>query len=199
MAVQHGSGYCAVHAPQIESASSADMQEQGRYTGYAGGLEAQYQSALQDRYLLHLRDEIAILDARVKDLLTQAKTGVNAATWKKVSEQWRQFRRAMAADDVKAINALIATIEQSFEEGRRDADLWVDIQSLMEQRRRLVETEQKYLHNTNQMITAEAALVLLSGMITAMKASVRKYVPNSEVTEAIVVDAQREYERLIGA
>ena len=62
------SEYCASHA---HLAAVRTDKEHGRYIGYAGELENAYQDSLQDKYLLHLRDEIALLDARIKDLVAQ--------------------------------------------------------------------------------------------------------------------------------
>lgn len=193
-----GSKYCLAHAPSIETAGESE-NERGRYTGYVGALEEKYQSALQDRYLLHVRDEIAILDARLKDLLKQAKEGINAASWKKFSAQYRILKTSIETKNFSALQSILATMDQAMEEGRRETELWTDIQSVMEQRRKLVETEQKYLSQTNQMIPLESAIILLSGTITAIKNSLKKYVADREIEETIVLDAQREYERLIGA
>ncbi len=191
------SRYCAIHAPAIEP--TADPTETPRYTNLPPGLESRYQTGLQDRYLLHLRDEISILDARVHDLLGQSKEGVNAATWKKARTQWGTLKRAVRDNDSRALSAIMDAIDDTLEEGKRDSDLWLDIERLMEQRRRLVETEQKYLHQTNQMISTEVAMLLLAGTITALKNSVRKYVSTIEVVDQIVADAQVEYERIVGA
>lgn len=192
-----GSRYCQIHTPAIETEHSDD--ERGRYTGYVGALEEKYQSALQDRYLLHVRDEIAILDARLKDLLKQAKEGVNAAAWKKFSAQYKVLKSSLENKNFSALESILKTMDDAMEEGRRENELWADIQGTMEQRRKLVETEQKYLSQTNQMIPLEAAIVLLSGTITAIKNSLKKYVADRQIEETIVLDAQREYERLIGA
>ena len=190
--------FCGIHARDVEPADDHSA-EQGRYTGYVGVLESKYQDALQDRYLLHLRDEIAILDARLKDLLPQVKEGANAAAWKKVTAQYRLLKTAFKKEDMGSVHALLDTLDEAMAEGKREIDLWFDIQATMEQRRKLVETEQKYLAQTNQMIPLESAIVLLSGTISAIKNSLKKYVANHEVEETIVLDAQREYERLIGA
>lgn len=196
--VVEGSKYCRAHVPAIEVTYESE-EEKGRYSGYAGALENSYQNALQDRYLLHLRDEIAILDARLKDLLKQAKEGVNSEAWKKFVTQYRILKNALKKNDFKALNAILEVMDEAMEEGRRENDLWIDIQSAMEQRRRLVETEQKYLAQSNQMIPIESAIALLSAVISSMRNSLKKYVANHEIEQTIVIDAQREYERLIGA
>lgn len=190
------SDFCAIHA---NLASVTVDREHGRFIGYAGDLESNYQSSLQDKYLLHLRDEISILDARIKDLLPQARTGVNAAAWLVARKAHDRLTNAIATDDALGVKPALVEMQQAFNASRHDLDLWVDIERTMELRRKLTETEQKYLTQSNQMIPTETTMSLLSALITAIKRSVKKYVDSVELEEAIIADAQREYESLIGS
>jgi len=192
-----GMDFCAAHSNI--NMIRIERGEEGRYVGYAGDLEKNYQGALQDKYLLHLRDEIAILDARTKDLLKQARTGVNEATWKIVIKQFEILEGAMRADDPMTATKTMHTMKEAITAARLDIDLWHNIERLLETRRRLVETEQKYLVQSNQMISTEAAMVMLSSVITAVKKAVKKYVANPELEEASVADAGREYESIVGS
>lgn len=190
-----GSEFCTQHA-NLEMVRVPE--ERGRYAGRVGDMDKDYQEAMQDKFLLHLRDEISVLDARTKDLLSQAKTGVNADAWAKAQAAFAAMKRAIAKDDAAGTSAAIRAMNEAFTAARLDLDLWRDIERTMELRRKLVETEQKYLIQTNQMIPSETVIVLLSSLITAMKASVRKYVASKELEEAIILDAQREYESIVG-
>jgi len=192
---KQGSDFCGVHA---NLAATRVNREDGRYVGYAGELDKVYQESLQDEYLLHLRDEIAVLDARSKDLLAQAKTGVNGQAWLQSRRAFERLKRAIAADDPMVIPGAIRDMQEAFDAAKFDIDLWKDIQSVMEMRRKLVETEQKYLVQTNQVIPFEAVALMMSAAITALKASVGKYVASKDLEEVIIVDAQREFDTLVG-
>lgn len=193
-----GYQYCGAHLRSAEEAMR--IEDSGRYGGSLSGKRADaYKSALQDHYLLHLRDEIAVLTARINDLLEQTEEGVNAKTWKETQQLWARFARAYRRDDRDAMDEMVVRLTELIETGKRDSDIWTDVERLFEQRRKLVETEQRHLNSTGQTMTAEAALVMIAAAINALKESVKKYVANRELQQAIIVDAQYEYAKVVGA
>jgi hypothetical protein len=193
-----GTRYCTIHRRPAMIANR--HEDAGRYTtGLPAAMVAEYQTALQDRYLLHLRDEIAVITTRINHLLTQTDVAVNASAWKEIKQVWERMKRATRKGDQDAIDEAMLRLTELIDTGKRESDIWIDIERLFEQRRRLVETEQKYLRTAGQTLTIEAAMVLLAAAISAIKESVRKYVGSREVQEAIIVDAQYEYSKLVGA
>lgn len=195
--VASGTRFCLTHVRSGPIAIQAE--DTGRYAaGLPSNLVTQYQTALQDRYLLHLRDEVAVITTRINQLLTQTDESVNAKAWKETKALWDRLVRAHRKDDQEAISELMLRLSEMIETGKRESDIWLDIERLFEQRRKLVETEQKYLRSAGQTLTVEAALVMLAAAINALKESVKKYVGSREVQEAIIVDAQYEYTKLIG-
>lgn len=70
-----------------------------------------------------------------------------------------------------------------------DPDGWPEIVSLIEQRRKLVETERKRLVEMQQMITAEQAAVLIAALTDA----VRRHVDDPDALAAIA----SEFDRLL--
>lgn len=193
-----GTRYCTIHRRPALIANR--HEDAGRYTtGLPAAMVAEYQTALQDRYLLHLRDEIAVITTRINHLLTQTDVAVNARAWKEIKLLWERLKRASRKGDQDAVDEAMVQLTELIETGKRESDIWIDIERLFEQRRKLVETEQKYLRTAGQTLTIEAAMVLLAAAINAIKESVKKYVGSREVQEAIIVDAQYEYTKLIGA
>lgn len=191
-----GSDFCPAHTNLSKNQTD---REHGRYIGYAGEMDKVYQEGLQDKYLLHLRDEIAILDGRLKDLISQSKTGVNGQAWLMARREFEKLKRAYSSDDPMAISAAVKGMQEAFDAGKFDIDLWKDIERTMEMRRKLVETEQKYLVQSNQVIPYEAVMLMMSAAITALKSSVAKYVASKDLEEVIIIDAQREFDSLIGS
>lgn len=193
-----GTPFCGWH--RRPAAIAARHEAAGRYAiGMPSSMVPEYQTALQDRYLLHLRDEVAVITTRINQLLAQTEEGVNAKAWKETKQLWDRLTKAHRKDDQEAMDEVMVRLAEVIETGKRDSDIWLDVERLFEQRRKLVETEQKYLRSAGQTLTIEAAMVLLAAAINALKESVRKYVGSREVQEAIIVDAQFEYNRLIGS
>lgn len=87
---------------------------------------------------------------------------------------------------------------ESIRVGRRDGDVWDNIQAAMEQRRKLSEAEERRISENRHSLTLDQVVMLLGLTIKALKESVRKYVPDREIQQYILEDADREYTKQIG-
>lgn len=176
-------------------------QEKGRYEdAFAGELGERYRNALSDVYLLNLRDEIAVLTMRANGLVAGTNSGdeVGESTWKRVSATWKRLSKAIEKEDTEAIWRLSADMDVLMKEASDTSALWDEIMRIFELRRKLSETEQKYMRESAMTVNAETVMALLAATIKSIRTSVSKYVERKELAEAIIVDAQREYERLVG-
>lgn len=82
--------------------------------------------------------------------------------------------------------------------GRRDGDVWDSIQEAMEQRRRLTEAEGRRITENQSSLTLDKVVMIVGLTIDALKESVRKYVPDREIQQYILEEAERTYQRQIG-
>lgn len=134
-------GRCYMHGGKALVGTANPAFKTGRYSKYLPArLTERYHEALADTELLALRDEIAVLDARLSEVL--------------------------AEDDPVG---------------------WPDVVAIMEQRRKLVESERKRLVDMQQMITTEQAMLL----IAAISDAVRRHVDDRTILAAISADVAR--------
>lgn len=82
--------------------------------------------------------------------------------------------------------------------GRRDGDVWDNIERAMEQRRRLSEAEERRLTQNQQSMTLDKVVMIVGLTIEALKESVRKYVPDKELQSYILTDAEQTYTKQLG-
>lgn len=120
-----------------------------------------HQDALNDRRLLELRDEIALIDTRTSAVLRGLSTGESGAPWRALRQLWDRCE----AGDAVALAAAGALIRQ----GSDNAAAWAEVQALIEQRRRLVDSERRRLVEMQQMVTAEQASALLLVIVDAVR------------------------------
>lgn len=83
-------------------------------------------------------------------------------------------------------------------EGRKDGDTWEDIQTAMDQRRKLVEAEMRRLDSSQQSLPLDNVVMLCGLLIESFKNSVTKYVQDREIQQYILEDADRSYQRQLG-
>ena len=138
----------------------------GRYSKYAPAhLIEKYTEALDDPELLALRDEVALLDARLSELLERVDSGDAGTLWPKLQAAWADARSGDEIRQIRGTEALNRLIEQ----GATDHLAWEEIHGIIDRRTRVVTSERQRLVQMQQMITAEQALVLLGKISESIK------------------------------
>lgn len=134
-----------MHGGNIPTGPALPQFKTGRYSKHLPArLADRYHEALADSELLAVRDDVALLDSHLAELLDRLHT-----------------------DDAMA-----------------SVGTWGTVRDLLEQRRKLVETEQRRLVTMQQMITAEQAVALLG----AVAGVIQRHVTDRAILGAISAD-----------
>jgi hypothetical protein len=128
-----------------------------------------YERAAGDGDLLVLRDDVAIIDTRLAELLSKLDTGETGAAWSKALEQYAGLQDAIAAGDAGGVTASIAALGGALKRGQAGYHAWREVGEMLDLRRKLVESERKRLVQLSQMVTAEQAMVLLMAVTRLVK------------------------------
>lgn len=161
-------------------------------------LLAIYQQGLTDPDLLAVKSEISLTDARLADLLGRVDTGEAGETWNSLRATYAAAQKALRSwnangptvDGEKAkvtFFEAVETIGVLIAEGAQDYQAWDEVHRMVEQRRRLAETETKRLEKMGQMITSERAMQ----MIAALVGLVREHVSDTRALAAISTGLNR--------
>lgn len=138
-----GRNVCLSHGGKTPRGAASPHFKTGRYSrSLPGHLVATYERALNDPRLLSLRDELALTDAMLAELLAQLDDDSPEHAYRRV---FRQIRR------------------------------------LIDQRRRLVETEVRHIVLAREMLKAEEAMTLIGAVVEI----VRRYLPDPKARTAI--------------
>lgn len=134
-------------------------------------LVGRYEEARRDAALLELRDEISLLDSRLTDLLGRVDTGESGAIWAALKGAFAEYLR-IKHDPVKSIQAL-NVVDDLITRGHADYAAWGEIAAVLEQRRKLVESERKRLIELQGTITTGQAMVLVTALLSSIKTHVQ--------------------------
>jgi hypothetical protein len=177
---------CRLHGGKTLVGTASANFRTGRYSAYLPPrLRERYEQAADDPELLSLRSEVALLDARLTDLLSRVHTGESGLLWAELRRAYRAFAKARLAGDDEA--AALAMVEHLIERAGQDHQAWAEIGELIEQRRKLAESEGKRLVTLQQMMTAEQAMVLMRNMVDI----VTRHVSDRQALSAIVVEMRQ--------
>lgn len=179
-----GKSVCHIHGGKSPGGIASPSLVTGRYSKYLPlRLHERYAEALADGHLIALREEISLLDSRLADVLSRVDTGESGEMWKTVQGLMRDVDKAKDEDRQDAL----ADLRFAITAGCQDWAAWEEVRSLIEQRRKLAETERKRLVDEQQMIQVDQA-VLLIGRVAAI---IRQHVTDP-LTLATIADELRK-------
>ena len=177
------------HNEITEVASTAiDYSEVGGARRYYKYLPARiadaYLRTLSDEDILSSRDSIALVDARVADLLKIVNSGESGKLWNILRETTFELKQAQLAGDKDGARGLLAKLLNLIEAGYNDYLAWREVFDLIESRRKLTESEQKRLISLQQVFTADQGIKLIRFILII----IRKHVKDPAILQAISDD-----------
>lgn len=182
--VTPGQSVCYIHGGATPTGLTLPQTTHGRYSkSLPTRMAGRYEQAVRDTELLALREDVALLDARLEDVLGRVDTGESGHLWQQLIDAKHEYFKAKPKDKDHALTLLLRLIE----EGAADYAAWDDVRSLLDQRRRLVESERKRLVDMQQTLTVEKAMLLVG----AIAGIIRSHVSDTAVLQAISTDLDR--------
>lgn len=183
-----GSKRCRLHGGRTPRGEALPQFKHGRYSkSLPSRLTARYQEAMNDPELLNLRAEVALVDTLLADRLAALDTGGGSAVFKELVTTWKQLLRLQAAGRTKEAGVVLTEIGQLIDAGHQHAGVLEDIARLIDQRRKLVDSEQRRLVAMQQMLTTEQAMTFVSVVMGAVKA----HVSDRDALAAISAEIER--------
>ncbi len=193
--VTPGRTTCRMHGGKTPRGPAAPSFRHGRYsTVLPHHLWARYEMSLRDPELLDLTSEIALVDARLADLLQRALTGESSRLWTALQQAARRFGQAQSAGDVAEMKVQLYALQGLIEQGAADTGTWQEIDRVVERRRKLAETERKRREALQTSLTPEQAMVFVGVVADA----VRRHVTDRQALAAISAEVEALLRRTPG-
>jgi hypothetical protein len=178
-------GKCNLHGGKSLSGIASPSLKHGKYSAsIPTRLQGKYLESQSDPELLSMRQEVHLLDARLSDVLSRVDTGESGHIWSDLKAAAGELAQARRHGDTAGTAEALNTILDLIRSGHQDYAAWQDVRSLLEQRRRTVESERKRLQEMNQNITVEKAMLFV-GAITGI---IRAHVHDRDTLAAISND-----------
>lgn len=182
-------GRCRLHGGKSLKGIASPTLKTGRHSKYLPvGLLDTYHEHLTDDNRLNLESEIALLDLRISEVIESLGDYEGSAAWLQLYALKCKYLEAKN----EAEQALIRiTMFQVIDMGASHVSKWNEIGGLIEQRRKVVESERKRQVEAQQVIEVNQALLLMTAFLNAVKANVK------DTSARIAIQA--EFNRLVGA
>lgn len=165
-----GRTVCYHHGGKIPRGPALPQYKDGRYSKLLPArLAANYERAASDADLLVLREDIALVDTRLADLLGRVDSGESGEAWRKARDAFNMLKDGLAQSDTVAAKAGMTKLDEIITRGRSDHFAWREIGDLLDRRERLVRSERRRMVELQQMITNEQALTMMSAIVALVK------------------------------
>lgn len=168
-----GKTKCYHHGGKSLAGKDSGTYKTGRYSKYLPDrLAERYEEALQEQDLISMHNEIALVDSQLTTHLDELQQrGANGETW-------AEARSLLADGDLVRLERLLA------EGGNPDAVIWNTVNGLIEQRRRLADTERRRLEGEEHSVNLEKIMLLFAAILDI----IRRRVSDVDAQRAVAQD-----------
>lgn len=168
-----GKNVCYHHGGRSLSGTLAPRFKTGKYSKFLPTkLAANYAAALADPEWLALKDEIALTEARLSEALEKLTAGETPALLSELESAYGRLRVAIDSGNVQDVTTAVRDLSDLFARRATINGLWGEVDGLIEQRRRLSDTERKRLVDMQQVLTSQQALLLVGALMGVIKTHV---------------------------
>jgi hypothetical protein len=167
---------CQVHGGKSPKGLASPSFKTGRYSKYMPQrLLEQYHTALEDTELLALNEEMALVEARLADVLSRVDTGDSTRFRTNLSNLRSRYMKAMGRRDQDKAAQALTDILSEIVRGSVDSAAWAEVGTLLEQKRRLGESERKRRMDMEQIITSGEAAVFVTALHSSLRTRAYEY------------------------
>jgi len=132
-----------------------------------------YTDAMQDPQLVALQDDIALVDTRIQELITQIDRGHQPAQlWARALEGIGALRSAMEDEEEDRIESQLVSLERVLALGAEPSGVWQQILEAEEQKRKLAETDSRIHERRGHVLAIEHVMIVARALLVAVRENV---------------------------
>lgn len=173
-----GVNVCQVHggpgALKTRGANNRHFKD-GRHSKYfRPELAQRYHDALNDPNLLEQRNELAVLDTMLSQAIERMESdaGYSLTLWRQLEADVQGMEKAIKLEDYPTLIALHVEMRDRVAKGLQQAETRTEIRSLIQDRKKVVDSEIKREATLQTMMTSEQAMMLFSAIIAEIQREV---------------------------
>jgi hypothetical protein len=193
-----GSGrtVCAMHGGKTPRGAALPQFKHGRYSkDLPERLQERYETARTDEERLALTEEIALIDARLGDVLKRVDKGDGGRLWPQVASKFNELRTVL--NDAERFVVVMRELGELIGRGSADYAAWREAYDLLEVRRKLVESERKRMLEAQQFVSVEKVMVYTAAVVDALTQAIKFNLPDQRLGSLILADTNDRLRRLL--
>lgn len=201
-----GSDRCRAHARlrgEMTRFPAGPQNPNYKHGRYAKVLPARlletYEAAIADPELLAQREEIAMLTARMRDVVARVDTGESGRIWAELKAAAAEMVLAKKMNDSQGVSIAFAQILKLINAGHEDYAAWEDVRGLALDRSKLIKQEGDRIIKAKLFLTAEQGVNMLVHVANAINDTLSRHVPEKALRDVIVCEIDDTVRKLLRA
>lgn len=185
---------CRQHGGMSDRGAASHSFKTGEYSEYMPhALGERLENFMNDPTISSLREDLALADTRLSMKLEEIEGMETGQRWEELEERAAELDVALRNDDPATANQALREIQRIIQEGAEEKEHWDEIFDIMEQKRKLAETENKRIKASSNTLTPEEASMLIDVMVQLMKDVVEEH----DVPKEALKDFNRKTRNLL--
>lgn len=165
-------GRCRMHGGTQKRGIASPNFKHGRYTDLPASLRAGYERALADPELLNLTEEIALYQARVRELIGTLSARGSGARWRDLMTAWAKVQEARRSGDVAALGQGLVAVDLLLTNADGDYRTWDELDRATARLQSLVMAEQARAVKMRALVSTEEAMAFARALLYAVQVRV---------------------------
>jgi len=191
-AAMQGREVCHVHGGKSPTGIASPNFKHGKHSrDLPTRLHQRYHEFIGDRRYTELRSEVAVIDVFISQSLRALDTGDSSWFRKELMKTYKALLRANRDGELDEARRLMNDLGELIETHHGPQAAEADVVRLIQQRKRLVESERKRRIEEQHMVAVEEVIVFAE----AMAESVRRNVADPHTSAAIAAELHALMER----
>jgi hypothetical protein len=161
---------------------------------------ARYEQSIADPDLAAMTHEIGVLDSRIGELLNRIDKGEAGALWNELANMAAEGTAAVNSDSAEGMilaAGIMMKMAGMIKRGASEWKAWDSVVTLMEERRKIVDTETKRKERERRSMDYKQAIVLVTTIRQIIFEEAQRYVLDAAIRRAFIAGIATAFERLV--
>ncbi len=181
-----GKDHCDIHGGKsLRGMELPQFKHGGWSRSLPDRLSQRYQEILNDEQRHDLRNQIALADAKIVDLLKGMERGESDRLWVQLRKMERAFRRANRRDEQEIAADLLGEMLEIIQKGGDEALAWADVDRWLYRQGRAIEQDLRVAQIKHQVITIDEFMAMMGRLLEIIQTGVHNKDDMRRVAEGI--------------
>lgn len=181
-------GRCRMHGgPTPSGVDSPHWRGKGRTKDLPTRLAEKVEAYINDPNHLSLSTEMALLDVRLVEVMGKLDLKESEPLWGRLLGTWNQLKEAVVAGEEEKVQELMDRMDEHFQDHSTEREVWKEARDIMEDRRRLTDTERK----REEFLEANVSAKQMAAFLGVVRLAILEEVQDPDQRARVALRLQR--------